>query len=150
MSGATRPDLVDRGGRECERCDRPVHGGVEDRDHLARLLQRVDEGDQPPVEPEVGELDEQGVAHRLRADAGAVRQEEHRHGGAIHRDGFVMTKVSQTWLFGRVGRAAPQGGAECAVGLHDVITPSQLEASPASVALDMIWTCSWTPPSSNG
>ena len=32
-----------------------------------------------PVEPQVGELDEQRVAHRLRADAGAVGQEEHRH-----------------------------------------------------------------------
>ena len=67
------PNLVDRCCRECERCDRPVHGGVEDRDHLARLLQRIDEGDEPPVEPEEGELDEQGVAHRLRADAGGIR-----------------------------------------------------------------------------
>ena len=59
----------------------------------------------------------------------------------------MTTKVSQTWMFGRgVGRVAPQGGAECAVGLHDVITPSRLEASsPAKVAVDMIWTCSWTP-----
>ena len=39
--------------------------------------------------------------------------------GAIRREGFVMTKVSQTWSFGRgVGRDAPQGGAGCAVGLH--------------------------------
>ena len=30
-----------------------------------------------------------------------------------------MTKVSQTWSFGRrVGRDAPQDGAGCAVGLH--------------------------------
>ena len=59
----------------------------------------------------------------------------------------MTTKVSQTWMFSRgTGRAAPQGGAECAVGLHDVITPSRLEASsPAKVAVDMIWTCSWTP-----
>ena len=58
----------------------PVHGRVQDRYHLAGLLDGGDERDQPPVEPQAGELDQQGVAHRLRADAGAVGEEEDRHG----------------------------------------------------------------------
>ena len=52
---------------------------VEGRHDLPRLLDRGDEGDQPTVEAQVGELDEQRVAHGLGADAGAVGQEEDRH-----------------------------------------------------------------------
>ena len=44
-------------------------------------------GNQPTLEVQLGELDQQGVAHRLGADARAVGQEEDRNssGGGRHR-----------------------------------------------------------------
>ena len=75
-----QPDLVARGGGEHQRgaCAR-VQRRVEPGHDLARLLDRGDERDQGALEAQVGELDEQRVAHRLGTDAGAVGQEEHRH-----------------------------------------------------------------------
>ena len=68
--------LVGGGGREGERRDRAVDRRVQHLDDPARLLGGGDERDQPALEVQVRELDEQRVAHRLRADPRAVGEEE--------------------------------------------------------------------------
>jgi hypothetical protein len=72
-------DLCDGGCRKCQWCDRPRHRLVENGDEPPSLLDGGNERDHVSLESKVGELDEQRVAHRLRADAGAVREKEHRH-----------------------------------------------------------------------
>ena len=64
--------VVDGRGGEDERRHGPVHRLVEHRHHPTGVLHRGDERDQRALEEQVRELDEQRVAHRLRADAGAV------------------------------------------------------------------------------
>ena len=77
---SSQAHLVARGRREHQRRARAlVQHLVEPGHDLARLLDGGDERDQGPLEAHVGELDEQGVAHRLGADAGAVGEEEDRH-----------------------------------------------------------------------
>ena len=79
-------DLVGRRRGEGDRRDRALRGLVEHLDDPAGLLRRRDERDQPSFEPQLRELDEQRVAHRLRADARAVREEEHRRRRRAGRD----------------------------------------------------------------
>jgi hypothetical protein len=66
-------DLGDRGCRKHQRGGRPGHRLVENGDDPPSLFDRGDERDQVSLEPQVGKLDQQRVAHRFRADAGAVR-----------------------------------------------------------------------------
>src|SRR4051794_9360659 len=65
---------LDRSGGERERGHGAVHGGVEDGDDISGLLDRVDEADEPPVEAQVGKLDEDGVAHGVGAASRRVGQ----------------------------------------------------------------------------
>ena len=78
------PDLVADHGSESDRSDRAIRRPVEHLDDPIRLLDRRNERDQPSLEPQLRELDQQRVAHRLRADPRTAGEEEHwrcRHRG---------------------------------------------------------------------
>ena len=64
------PDLGNDGGGEGQGRDGPIHGFVENHDHLARLFYGGDEWNKATVEMQIRELKEQSVAHRFGTDAG--------------------------------------------------------------------------------